>query len=97
MKITTSGRLDLVEYFQLSGIRSSKHLKHTPFLVFFPLSESEVEIRIVDNTLSLLEFPDATQVMSQWSGQWKSDFFQFTIADLKKHLEQYPKDSHQLV
>jgi len=85
MKIITSGRTDLTDYFRLSGIREHKKLTHTPFLIFLT-SEDAVEVRIVDNAKKLLEYPDETPVMAQWRGEWRSDFFQFKVVDLRRFI-----------
>lgn len=45
-----------------------------------------IEVKIIDNKEALLELEDKTPVMGQWSGQWRSDFFQFTVGDLRKFI-----------
>jgi len=90
MKIITAGRTDLNDYFKLSGIREYKKLSHTPFLVFIPLKD-EVKVELIDSIIKLLDYPNDTQVMSQWRGQWSSDFFQFKISELKKNLAEILK------
>ena len=94
MKLTLDGRTDLESYFELSGIRDYSKLSHTPFLVFVA-SKTEIKVEIVDGIKKLLKFPDDTKVMNQWQGQWKSDFFQFTIKDLKTFIKKNPKTGHQ--
>ncbi len=96
MKVITSGRTDLEEYFKLSGIREHKKLTHTPFLVF-AISADTVEVRIVENAKKLLDFADETKVMAQWSGQWKSDYFQFKVGDLRRYVAEHPAENHQVV
>jgi hypothetical protein len=96
MKVVTSGRGDLAEYFRLSGIREYKKLTHTPFLVFV-ISGHTVEVRIVENAKALLEYPDATQVMSQWRGQWRSDYFHFKVGDLREYIARHPAEKHHVV
>lgn len=96
MDVITSGRTDLAEYFKLSGIREHRKLTHAPFLVFIA-SANTVEVRIVDNAKKLLEYPDATQVMGQWRGEWKSDFFRFTVGDLRAHVTKYPPEKYHVV
>jgi len=90
MKIITNGRTDLDSYFKLSGIREYSKLVHTPFLVFVASADT-VEVRVVDNVKKLLEYPDETQVMAQWSGQYKSDFFQFKVSDLRRYDTEHPR------
>ena len=80
MQVITSGRTDVSEYFEGSGIRDWEKLPHTPLLVF-QVTDDTVTVRIVNDPRDLLEFPDDTKVMGQWRGQWRSDFFQFTGRD----------------
>jgi|GEM_PF-4062631 len=96
MKVITDGRTDLDAYFKLSGIREYKELTHTPFLVFV-LSSNMVEVKIVGNAKKLLEFPDETQVMAQWRGEWRSDFFQFKVGDLRNYVVKHPAEKHHIV
>jgi hypothetical protein len=96
MKIITSGRTDLADYFKLSGIREHKKLTHTPFLIFLA-SEDTVEVRVVDEAKKLLEYPDDTPVMAQWRGQWRSDFFQFKVVDLRTYVAEHPADRYHAV
>jgi hypothetical protein len=90
MKLVTSGRTDVDDFFRLSGIRESKRLSHTPFLVF-SASDDGIEVRIVDNAKTLLAYSDDTKVMAQWSGNYKSDFFHFNVGDFREYVTK----SHQ--
>jgi hypothetical protein len=94
--VTTSGRTDIEEYFEKSGIRDWKKLDHNPLLVFI-VSENAVEVCIIDEPTALLTFPDETKVMGQWTGQWHSDFFQFTIGELRQHIANHPKTPHRVI
>ena len=85
MKVVTTGRIDLDDYFALSGVLEFKKLKHTPFIVFLEGTDS-VEIKIVDNKNELLSYPGNTKVMGQWRGQWSSDFFKFKISDVIDYI-----------
>ena len=96
MKVIISGRTDLNDYFKLSGIREYKKLTHTPFLVFL-VSGDSAEVRIVDNAKVLLEYPDETQVMAQWRGEYKSDFFQFKVGDLRRYVAEHLPEKHHVV
>jgi hypothetical protein len=96
MKVISSGRADLDAYFRLSGIREYKRLTHTPFLAFV-VSGNSVKVKIVENATALLKYPDATQVMSQWQGQWKSDYFQFKVGDLRRYIARHPAEKHELI
>jgi hypothetical protein len=83
--ISTAGRSDVDDYFRKSGVLTARKLPHTPFLVFVE-NANDIEVRIVDNVHSLLGHADSTKVMGQWSGQWRSDFFQFTVGDVRKFV-----------
>jgi hypothetical protein len=85
IRITLAGRTDIDEYFKLSGVFESERLTHTPLLVFI-IEQDAVTVRIVDNPTDLLSFSDETPVMGQWTGQWRSDFFQFTVGQYRQHL-----------
>lgn len=56
-------------------------LKHNPFIVF-----DSGAVSVIDDLPTLMLFPDETQVMVQWPGQWRSDFFTFTVGDVRKAL-----------
>lgn len=86
VKVITDGRTDLDDYFKLSGILDYEDLNHTPLLVFI-LSEDIVKVRIVHKPPELLSLNDDIQVMGQWRGEWRSDFFQFTVGQFRKHFE----------
>ena len=96
MKVIASDRRDLDAYFRLSGIREYKRLTDTPFLAFV-ISGDTVKVKIVENAMALLEYPDATQVMSQWRGQWKSDYFQFNVGNLRRYIASHPAEKHDVV
>jgi hypothetical protein len=96
VKVITSGRTDLDEYFSLSGIREYKKLTHTPFLVFL-ISGDTVDVSIVDNARKLLDYADETQVMAQWRGEWKSDYFHFKVSDLRRYVASHPAEKHHVV
>ena len=94
--LVTSGRTDVDDYFRHSGIREYKKLPHTPFLVFVEKGDL-VEVEIVDRADRLLSYPDDTKVMAQWAGQWRSDFFQFTVGQFRAYIAAHPPTSVQFV
>jgi hypothetical protein len=94
--VLTNGRTDIQEYFQKSDIRESKKLSHTPLLVF-QIADDTVEVKILDRADKLLEYPDDTKVMGQWRGEWRSDFFQFTVGQFREHIAEYPREPWQVV
>jgi len=56
---------------------------HHPFLVFVPTVEG-VEVQIVPRAVELLEHADHIQVMAQWPGLKRSDWFQFTVGQYRE-------------
>jgi hypothetical protein len=84
-KVITHGRKDTDAYFRQSGVLSYEALTHTPFLVFV-IDGGTVDVRIVGSAEGLVEYPPDTQVMGQWKGQYRSDFFQFTVDDALKAI-----------
>jgi len=89
-KIITAGRTDLKDFFEKSENFSGAKLTHTPFLVFRE-DEGEIHVHIVDSTEQLLAFRDETPVMAQWKGEYRSDFFQFTVGDYRPFAEKEKK------
>ena len=85
--LTTAGRADVEEYFELSGCLECSKLNHTPFLAFV-CQDNVVVVRIIENALALLALPDDAPVMGQWRGEWKSDFFQFTVGQMRAYLHE---------
>src|SRR5215813_376287 len=86
MKVITAGRTDVDEYFRLSGVFEAEKLDHTPLLVF-AVSGDTVTIHIIHKPSELLLYPDDTPVMGQWRGEWRSDFFQFTVRQYRQFME----------
>ena len=39
----------------------------------------------------LLLFSDETPVMGQWPGEWRSDYFQFTVSQYRHYVEEQEK------
>ena len=95
MNLQTAGRTDLDDYFKLSDIREKKKHVHNPFLVFVK-SKSGIKVELVYCAKELLNYPPSTKIMVQWAGQYSSDFFQFTIGDLKKHIKINPPDEYNV-
>jgi hypothetical protein len=99
MKIITTGRDDYDRYFSLSGIRENRRLNHYPFIVFnVNQSKNELKVEIVHSIKELLEqYTDEVQVMAQWAGQWRSDFMQFNVGDLRQYIKENPKKDYQII
>ena len=78
-KVITQGRKDTDAYFRLSGVLT-QILNQTPFLVFV-IDGDTVDVHIVGSATALCDYPSNTQVMAQWRGEYRSDYFQFTVGD----------------
>jgi hypothetical protein len=101
IKVETTGRTDVESYFHMVwvdyrpsmiarpvgtyGSAKPTKLTHTPFLAFLA-GESVVVVRIMETVDALLDLPDDTPVMGQRRGEWRSDFFQFTVGQLRDAL-----------
>lgn len=88
--VETTGRTDVSDYFEQSGIREFSKLNHTPFVVFV-VADDRVVVRCIPNAKELLTLPDQVPVMAQWRGEWRSDFFQFTVGQLREHCLAHPR------
>ncbi len=86
VKIVLDGRKDVDDYFRASGVFESEKLNHTPLLAFLA-SDDTLKVRIIDKPLELLDFSDETPVMGQWRGEWRSDFFQFSVGQYRQYVE----------
>jgi hypothetical protein len=86
-----AGRSDIADLLTKSGVFDGQKLLHHPFLVFPVISsdgsEDVVEVKIAKTPSELLSFPDDTEVMVQWPGQFRSDFFHFKVIDYKRFLD----------
>jgi len=86
IKIILDGRVEIDAFFKRSGVFDNEWLNHTPLLVFIA-SETSVTVRIINKPNELLSLPDDTQVMGQWRGKYRSDYFQFTVGQYRPYAE----------
>lgn len=91
-EVVSTARAATSAYFEMSGIRRETKLSHNPFLVFNK-DGARTTVEIVDSAKDLLTYPTQTKVMAQWAGKQRSDFFQFTVGQLKKHIKENPPRS----
>ncbi len=84
-KLILTGRTDTADYFRISSVFTAGKLTHSPFLVFIE-KDNTVQVEIVRNAPDLLSYSDETLVMGQWAGEWRSDYFQFTVGDYRGFL-----------
>ncbi len=83
-------------YFQKSGIRKGGKLTQRPFVVF-RRNENGINTEIVDNVESLIKLPARTRVMAQWEGKNRSDYVQFTVAQLREFVQANPPQANEVI
>lgn len=85
MKLVREARSDTTDLFTIGAgrelVRGTK-MVHTPVLAFVVEGDA-LTVRPIDNVEEVLELPDDTPLMLQWRGQWRSDWFQFTVATVR--------------
>ena len=95
-----AGREDLEDFYAKYLRHSPKTFKHTPFLAFTSVGVKVlvgerwvkryvVETQAVPTIAGLLELPPDTVVMKQWPGRHRSDWFWFTVAELREEMEDW--------
>jgi hypothetical protein len=89
-EIVLAGRTDIDEFFKKSGVFESEHLAHHPLLTFLE-KENVIHVQIIESPRKLLSFPDTTPIMGQWAGEWRSDYFQFTVGQYRHYVEEQEK------
>lgn len=78
-------RTDVDEFLTRSGYyHKGARWSHYPLLAFVDGADA-VEVLIFNSVteLSRSTLPDTTPCMQQWGGQWRSDFFKFTLGDAR--------------
>jgi len=81
-------RTDTNDFFALSGYyHEARQWKHCPLLAFEGLKD-QVVIHILTSQAQLRQsgLPDDTPCMQQWRGEWRSDFFTFTLGKARAAL-----------
>jgi hypothetical protein len=81
-------RTDAAAFLKQSGYYTKgARWQHCPLLVFIEAPEG-VELRIVDTAAQLRDspLPDETRCMQQWRGEWRSDWFGFTLGEARAAL-----------
>ncbi len=69
-------------FFEKGDILQWKKLNHTPIIAIIE-HKGVVTIRVIQVVSEALELPDNTKLMCQWRGQYNSDYFSFTVEDLR--------------
>lgn len=78
-------RRDVQELFDKGPLFGWARMTHTPFLVIEP-----GRVTVEEKGENLLRLDDATHVMFQWEGQWRSDWFVFTVGELRAYVAGNP-------
>lgn len=82
MTFSDQFRTGIQDYFSQSGVMGYSELKHTPFVVFNGKS-----VELCFNAKSLIEnYKPNTDVIGQWTGKWRSDFFKFKVKDVIEYF-----------
>lgn len=81
-------RTDAATFLSESGYyKKGQRWTHYPLLVFVQEPDAvEVQILNTASEVSRCTLPDSTPCMQQWGGQWKSDFFTFTLGEARAAL-----------
>lgn len=81
-------RRDTATFFTESGYYS-KGSRWTHYSVLaFVATDGEVRVEILGSPSQVKQsaLPDNTPCMQQWGGQWRSDFFAFTLGEARSAL-----------
>ena len=85
--VSTPGRTQLSAFFGKSGLFEKSSWHHTQALAFIVQGQL-VTVRVCGTKEALLKLPDETQVMQQWPGKWDSDWFTYSVGDLRGFLNE---------
>lgn len=76
-------RSDTEDLFKLSGILTQEKLNHTPFIVL----DEEQGVHTCNSADKLVaEYPPEMEVIVQWTGKFRSDFFRTTVGEVRDAL-----------
>lgn len=83
MEIIVAGRFTNPDFWKIYGpTLLTQRLTQMPLLAFV-VSDGSVKVEIFDRARDALNLPDETKLMTQWPGQWRSDWFQLTVGELR--------------
>jgi len=77
--------------FELTCIRHYGRKTHDRFIII----RSDRTVEVVDNTSDLFNYPDDTNIIYRWQGQWRSDYFHFTLKEFKDYIKKHPPTNGQ--
>jgi hypothetical protein len=75
----------LDRFFAQSGVLDAES-PHQPFLILFVRADGLVVVSAQPRLELVLALPDETMLLRQWTGRARSDFFRFTVGDLRAAL-----------
>lgn len=92
LRVSAAGcRSQLEALFDKYGpeLFAAERLNHHPFVVLAVIPAErgvEVQVQIVKSAAELVRsgFADATTVLIQWPGQYRSDYFRATVGDVRR-------------
>lgn len=76
------GRTDFEEFFKITNILEFADFKLSPMLVFVQKDDS-VSVQECLSIESLVNYPEDAVILQLWPGKWRSDYFKFTVKDVK--------------
>lgn len=85
INVVSAARDDMRHFFGKAPNFTKASNPHTPFLVF-SRGQNLVQIKFEENPRSLLDYPGDTLILAQWSGEFRSDYFQFKVDDLWNYI-----------
>jgi hypothetical protein len=83
-------------YFEDSGLRNNRIQKQHPFVVMTP-GKTQMKVDVVYTAEELLKLPVTTKVLAQWKGKTRSDYYKFTVRELKSHITEHPPTARQKI
>jgi hypothetical protein len=85
LSIATTARPAPTKFFQQPGLLTTPQVHH-PFLVLDPQGDTQLQVVVETYAPNLLRYPDATMVLAIWPGKSRSDYFGFTVAEIRAYL-----------
>jgi len=84
-------------FFEQSGIRKSKARSQRPFLVVRNMGTGTTDLQIVEDVTEVYNMPKKTRVMTQWEGKKRSDYYTFTVGQLRDYCEANPAKTGEVI
>lgn len=71
------------DLFQISSILDSNTKKKTAYIV---LNKETNQVDVIRELSELMKYPNDTEFLFQWNGEWSSTIFGLTVLDMKFEL-----------